>query len=66
MKIRWSAKGKLDVMKRLDNGVLSEHFVRNILEISDDELAEWRRDYAARGIHGLKTTKRTPRRNGVT
>lgn len=62
MRLRWTARGKADILKRIDDGTLTDKSVWNLFEISTEELAEWRRNFAARGIAGLRVTKRQPSR----
>lgn len=61
---RWTAGYKLKILGQINRGELSiEDALKPPYEISTDELAEWQRNHATRGIDGLRTTKH-PRIHG--
>jgi hypothetical protein len=51
---RWTARVKLAVLQVIDEGLLTPHEAEQRYGISPEELAEWRRFYAAAGTEGLR------------
>lgn len=62
--MRWTSSRKAKVLQQIENGTITEADAWNKWKISAPELTEWRRAFAERGLHGLKTTK-LPRRRTI-
>jgi hypothetical protein len=54
---RWTAAKKLGVLMMIDAGVLTPAEAQQRDGISPEELAEWRRGYAAGGYKGLRARR---------
>jgi len=55
--MRWTARRKEGIIVAIENGVISPAEAQRQNELSDEELAAWRRDYATHGRPGLLVTK---------
>jgi hypothetical protein len=59
---RWTATKKLGVIEMIDAGLMTPADVLWRYLISPEELAEWRRFYAAAGIEGLRAKRMDTRK----
>jgi Protein of unknown function (DUF1153) len=55
--VRWTARRKEEIIISLEAGLITIADAQKGYGLSDEELAAWRRDYAARGRPGLHVTK---------
>lgn len=55
--MRWTPKRKAAIVAAIENGDLSVAEAKRQNSMSDEEIAAWRRDYAAHGAPGLRVTK---------
>jgi transposase-like protein len=67
--VRWTARRKAEVLKRIADGQLSDAAACATHGLSPEELAAWRRDFAAHGEDGLRAMQvqqyRTLRRGQI-
>lgn len=54
---RWTIRRKQDLLKALDSGITTPAIAAALHDISAEELAAWRRDFASDGIKGLRATR---------
>lgn len=54
---RWSPHRKAALLLALDYDLLTSEEVTSRFELSSEELATWRRDLAAYGVGGLRSTR---------
>ena len=55
--MRWTARRKEEIIVSLEAGLITIADAQKRYGLSDEELAAWRRDYAAHGRPGLHVTK---------
>lgn len=56
MRDLWTARRKLRTLERIDAGLMTAETIDRY-GLSAEELAAWRRDYAAHGLAGLRATR---------
>ena len=55
--MRWSPRRKAEIVMAIEKGLMSTEDVLRDCELSLEEFEAWRRDFNARGIPGLRTTR---------
>lgn len=55
--MRWTPNCKAEIIIAIENAEISLEEAKSKHALSDEELAAWRRDYAAYGTLGLRVTK---------
>jgi transposase-like protein len=55
--IKWSPKRKAGVVIAVASGGMTAEQACATYDLSEEELAGWRRDYAAHGVAGLRATQ---------
>ena len=60
MIVRWTVRQKVQVLLRIELGEITDAEAMARWEISAEELAQWRQDYAHWGAPGLTATRKRP------
>ncbi len=55
--MRWTPRRKAEIVVAINEGLITEAEAKVRYGVSDEELATWKRDFAALGWEGLRVTR---------